>query len=85
MSKKVSKVLDKKNKMQEKILQLEREMKELEQKAFEEVGRFVFKEWEIDNEVDSKTIYKLITHLKDQAQEFMLSDEMNEDMGKSEE
>ena len=85
MSKKVSKAMERRSKMQERMDKMEKEMKELEAKAFEEVGKFLFKEWEINGEVDSAIIFEAITLLKDDAISHLNSDEVSIEMGKSEE
>lgn len=85
MSKKVSRALERKTKMQERIEKMEREMKELESKAFEEVGKFLFKEWEINSEVDSSIIFEAITLLKGDAIAHFNSDEVAVEVGKLEE
>ncbi|WP_432356101.1 hypothetical protein [Sporosarcina sp. A2] len=82
MSKKVQRVVDRKNKMEEKILKMQEEMKELERKAYEEVGRLIFKEWEIGADVDSEVVIDIISSLKEEAQKLLLSDEVH--LGKSE-
>ena len=82
MSKKVQRVVERKNKMEEKILKMQEEMKELERKAFEEVGRLVFKEWEIGPDVDSEIVIQIISELKDEAQSLLMNEETQ--MGKNE-
>lgn len=82
MSKKVQRVVDRKNKMEEKILKMQEEMKELERQAYEEVGRLVFKEWEIGADVDSEVVIDIISSLKEEARNLLMSE--NVQLGKNE-
>ena len=82
MSKKVQRVVDRKNKMEEKILKMQEEMKELERQAYEEVGRLVFKEWEIGADIDSEIVIEIITSLKEEARSLLMNDEVQ--LGKNE-
>ena len=84
MPKNVSRALEKKLKMQERIDKMEKEMKELESKAYEEVGKYLFKTWEINGEVDSTIIFEAIALLKDDAMVHLNSDKVSIEMGKSE-
>lgn len=78
----MQRVVDRKNKMEEKLLKMQEEMKDLERQAYEEVGRLVFKEWEIGADVDSEIVIDIISSLKDDAQKLLMSDEVQ--VGKNE-
>lgn len=82
MSTKVQRVVNRKNKMEEKIVKMQEEMKDLERQAYEEVGRLVFKEWEISADVDSELVVAIISALKEEAQEILMGDEVQ--VGKNE-
>ncbi|WP_186673504.1 hypothetical protein [Sporosarcina sp. BP05] len=77
MSNKVQRIVDRKNKMEEKILKMQEEMKELERQAYEEVGRLVFKEWEIGADVDSEIVIDIISSLKEEAQKLLMNDNVH--------
>lgn len=82
MSKKVETALKRKAKMQERMEKMEQDIKELEEKAERELGKFIMKEWEVEDDYDSEMVLEVITELKDQAKE-LLSNNNDNDMGKS--
>lgn len=81
MSKKAQNVLSKKVKMQERLDKLEKEIKELEEQAQIELGKYLIKEWEIKDDKDSEQVLEVIKVLKDQAKELL--NNSDNDMGKS--
>ncbi|TCP24459.1 hypothetical protein EV207_12519 [Scopulibacillus darangshiensis] len=80
MANKVSKAMERKAKMQERIEKMEKEMKELEVKAQQDIGAFVLKTWDIQD--DSEKVFEVITSLKDQANKLLNNE--GDSMGKSE-
>lgn len=78
MANKVSKTIQKKQKMQERIEKMEEEVKELERKASEEIGKHVLKTWNVQD--DSDKVFDVIESLKKDADNLLEQD----DLGKSE-
>lgn len=78
MANKVSKTMQKKQKMQERIEKMEEEVKELERKASEEIGKHVLKTWNVQD--DSDKVFDVIESLKKDADNLLEQD----DLGKSE-
>lgn len=81
MSKKVQSALTRKAKMQERLEKMERDIKELEEKAQIELGKFIIKEWEIKDDKDSEQVLEVIKTLKEDAKELL--NNPDRDMGKS--
>jgi len=73
--------IKRKNKKQEKLLELEREIKELEEKAQIELGKYLMKTWDIEDDHDSEKVFDVIDSLKEDAKS-LLKDEEG-DTGKS--
>jgi len=71
MSKKGQKALDRKMEMQDRIKEMEEKIKEYEQEAEQQLGKHVLKEWEIKSDVDSESIYEVITLLKNEAKQLI--------------
>ena len=71
-------------KMQERMDKLEQELKELELQSQQEIGKFLLKSWEIDNEDDSEKLFEVIEEMKSQALN-LLKQKESQGMGKSEE
>jgi len=80
MSKQAIKALDKKQKMQERIKEMEAEIKDLNDKAEQEIGKYILKKWNVGN--DTGKVFEAIDALTDQANELLKDDD---DMGKYEE
>lgn len=81
MSKQGKNALNRKIKMQEKMKEMEEQIKELEEKAQIEIGKHVLKTWEINDDHDSKSVFDVITKLKNEAIELLNEDES--ELGKS--
>ncbi|MBE3102831.1 MAG: hypothetical protein IMZ40_01165 [Bacilli bacterium] len=85
MTSKISKTFERKVKMQEKIEKMEKEIKELELKAQQEIGKFVLSEWEISEELDSEILFDIIRGYKEDVRRKLNSTEYDEKKGKLEE
>lgn len=85
MSIKTSKALSKKKEMQEKIEKMNKEIKELEIKSQQEIGKFLLKEWEIGDDVDSEILFDIIRSYKDDVQKRLNGSEYEEAKGNYEE
>ncbi|MFG6121132.1 hypothetical protein [Thalassobacillus sp. B23F22_16] len=81
MSTQARNAIKRKNKKQEKLLELEREIKELEEKAQIELGKYLMKTWDIEDDHDSEKVFDVIDSLKEDAKS-LLKDEEG-DTGKS--
>lgn len=84
MSLKTSKALSKKKEMQEKIEKMNKEIKELEIKSQQEIGKFLLKEWEIGDDVDSEILFNIIRSYKEDVQKRLDGSEYQEAKGSSE-
>lgn len=82
MSKQGKNALSRKIKMQERIKEMESQVKELEERAQLEIGKTILKEWDIKDDYDVKLVFDVIRTLKADAIELLKDKE--EDMGKSE-
>ena len=85
MSLKTSKALSKKKEMQEKIEKMNKEIKELEIKSQQEIGKFLLKEWEIGDDVDSEILFDIISSYKADVQKRLNGSEYEEAKGNYEE
>lgn len=83
MSLKTSKALSKKKEMQEKIEKMNKEIKELEIKSQQEIGKFLLKEWEIGDDVDSEILFDIIRSYKEDVQKRLNGSEYEEVKGNS--
>ncbi len=81
MSTQAKNALKRKVKMQEKMKEMEDKIKELEEKAQIELGKYIIKEWDIQDDYDSEMIFDVITALKEDAKGLL--QEKENDMGKS--
>lgn len=81
MSTQAKNVIKRKNKKQEKLIELEQEIKELEEKAQIELGKYLMKTWDIQDEHDSEKVFDIIQTLKNDAKKLL--NEKESDMGKS--
>ena len=85
MANKTSKALSKKKEMQEKIDKMNKEIKELEIKSQQEIGKFLLKEWEIGDDVDSEILFDIIRSYKEDVQKRLNGSEYEEAKGNYEE
>ncbi|MGE6370584.1 hypothetical protein ACQKDB_15770 [Planococcus kocurii] len=85
MTVKTSKALQKKKEMQEKIDKMNKEIKSLEIKSQQEIGKFILKEWEIDDNVDSDILFKIIRSYSEDVKRRLSGNEFEEEKGKQEE
>lgn len=85
MTVKTSKALQKKKEMQEKIDKMNKEIKSLEIKSQQEIGKFILKEWEIDDNVDSHILFKIIRSYSEDVKRRLSGNEFEEEKGKQEE
>lgn len=85
MATKTSKALSKKKEMQEKIEKMNREIKELEIQSQQEIGKFLLKEWEIGDDVDSEILFDIIRSYKEDVKNRLNGSEYDEAKGNSEE
>lgn len=81
MATKTSKALSKKKEMQEKIDKMNKEIKELEIKSQQEVGKFLLKEWEIDDDVDSEILFDIIRSYSEDVKQRLNGSEYEEAKG----
>ena len=85
MTNKTSKALSKKKEMQEKIDKMHKEIKELEIKSQQEIGKFLLKEWEIGDDIDSEILFDIIRSYKEDVQKQLNGSEYEEAKGNYEE
>lgn len=85
MTVKTSKALQKKKEMQEKINKMNKEIKELETKSQQEIGKFLLKEWDIQDDVDTEILFDIIRSYSDQVKARLSGNEFEEEKGKLEE
>lgn len=81
MSKKVQNALTKKAKMQERLDKMQKDIKELEETAQIELGKYLIKEWDIKDDNDSEQVLEVIKALKEDAKGLL--NNPDRDMGKS--
>ncbi|MDJ0333283.1 hypothetical protein [Planococcus sp. S3-L1] len=85
MTAKTSKALQKKKEIQEKIEKMNKEIKSLEIKSQQEIGKFILKEWEIDDDVDSDILFEIIRSYSEDVKRRLSGNEFVEEKGKQEE
>lgn len=85
MTAKTSKALQKKKEMQEKIDKMNKEIKSLEIKSQQEIGKFILKEWEIGDDIDSEILFDIIRGYSEDVKRRLSGNEFDEEKGKQEE
>lgn len=63
--------------MQNKIKEMEEKVKEYEKEAEQQLGKHVLKEWNIKSDVDSETVYEVVSLLQEEAQQ-LIEEKKNE-------
>ncbi len=85
MTIKTSKTLQKKKEMQEKIDKMNKKIKTLEIRSQQEIGKFILKEWEIGDDIDSEILFDIIRSYSEDVKRRLSGNEFDEEKGKQEE